>query len=296
MKINKVLFVTMFLFFAMLWPVNASESNDTVIVLSKDNTASLADVVDGASVGAVITSVRKLDSAFSLGFKKKPIYLFMNTPGGSIQSGLELVEALKGTGRPVNTITLFSASMGFQLVQELGERLILRNGVLMSHRAVGKISGEFGGLSPSQLENRLNLWTRQLTEMDLQTVARTKGKQTLQSYQKAYANELWLTGSQALERGYADKIVVVKCDSSLNGVTSHTISFFGIDIAYDLDNCPINTSPMNIRIVSSNKHKGKNGSENQEVNTYTPEKLEELKVKFLDQYNNKHQNVLPLYW
>jgi ATP-dependent protease ClpP protease subunit len=49
----------------------------------------------------------------------EPIYLFLNTPGGSIQTGLEIIESLKGLDRPVSTVTLFAASMGFQIAQNL---------------------------------------------------------------------------------------------------------------------------------------------------------------------------------
>jgi len=209
----------------------------------------------------------------------------MNTPGGSIQSGIELIEALNGMNRPINTVTLFSASMGFQIVQNLGDRLILKNGVLMSHRASGQMSGSFGGQRPSQMDNRYNLWLSRIQEFDEQTVKRTNGKQTLESYQKAYANELWLTGQQAVEAGYADKIVTVRCDSSLDGVTTHSANLFGFTISYDLDNCPLNTNPINVRITAPN-----------EKETLTGEKLEEIKSKFMEDYSVKLRTVVPPRW
>lgn len=234
--------------------VSKEESPET-IVLSNENTIVLDSQVDGESAAAVIGKAKSLDGALSSGLKgplginkDKPLYLFLNTPGGSVQSGLEIVEALRGLGRPVNTITMFSASMGFQLVQNLDKRLILENGVLMSHRAVGQFAGEFGGQSPSQVESRFHLWMKRLTEMDEQTVKRTGGKQTLESYQKQYSSELWLTGRESVEKGYADEIVKVKCDKSLDGTTEHHAQAFGLTITYELDNCPINTSPTHVKI------------------------------------------------
>jgi ATP-dependent Clp protease protease subunit len=218
------------------------------VTLKESNTIVLNEVVDGESVGKAITQAKALKAKLSNKFGCE-IELVLNTPGGSIQAGLELIEALNGIGCKVNTITQFAASMGFQIAQNLGKRQILQNGVLMSHRATGGFEGEFGGKSPSQVESRYALWKARLDEMDRQTVARTGNKQTLESYQDAYDDELWLTGAQSTAQGYADEVVKITCDSSLEGVTTHKVMFMGIiPVAYDLDKCPLNTSPMNIRV------------------------------------------------
>src|SRR5271165_2786768 len=101
-------------------------SSEEVVTLSKSNTLVLSDEINGENAAAVIYKAKELNSIHFSG--KKPIHLFLNTPGGSIQTGLELIETLHGIGRPVDTITLFSASMGFQIAQNLGERMILKNG------------------------------------------------------------------------------------------------------------------------------------------------------------------------
>ncbi len=221
------------------------------VVVSADNLLVVNGVIDEMSMGDVIVKAKQLDAKLGkLEFgAKKPIYLFLNTPGGSIQTGLEFIEALKGLGRPVHTVTLFAASMGFQLAQNFDTRYILKNGILMSHRAAGQMSGSFGGPSPSQMESRYGIWLRRMSELDNQTVSRTKGKQTLASYQKAYADELWVTGSESVAQGYADEVATIKCDKSLSGATTHTVTLMGIvNVDFDIDNCPINTNPMNIKI------------------------------------------------
>jgi ATP-dependent Clp protease, protease subunit len=264
----------------LLIPLMGASSNaDETVVLSSSNLITLSGEVNGDSVGRLGISARSLDSRFT----RKPIYLFMNTPGGEIQSGMELLESLKGLNRPVTTVTLFSASMGFQIVQGLGDRYILKNGVLMSHRAYGEFKGNFGGKRPSQMDNRYSLWLTRLQEFDDQVVKRTKGKQTMESYQKAYADELWLTGTQAVRDGYADKIVMVKCDTSLSGTTPHSITFLGLNIVYDLDNCPINTGPMNIRV-------GLPGDK------LSLEYVEEVKERFLQHYALKLRMVAQPSW
>lgn len=240
---------------------SAKDTNSGVVVLSESNTIVLNTQVDGESTGKVISEAKSLDAKLrgvreSFG-KKAPIYIFLNTPGGSIQAGLEMIEALKGIGRPVHTITLFAASMGFQIAQNLDNRYIIKNGVLMSHRAKGGFEGEFGGQAPSQIDSRYALWKSRLDELDNQTVSRTKNKQTLASYQKQYASEMWLTGTQSVDQGYADEVIAVKCDSSLAGTEAHDILFLGaIPVHYELDKCPINTSPLNIRVGFVTNTKG----------------------------------------
>jgi ATP-dependent protease ClpP protease subunit len=236
------------------------------IVLNEDNTVSLNGEINAGSVAATVQALYKLDSR-----SKKPIYLFIYSPGGSIQAGLELIEAAKGMNRPVDTITMFGASMAFQTVQNLGNRNILKNGILMSHRAAGGFEGSFGGQAPSQIDSRYGFWLQRIKELDEQTVSRTKGKQTLQSYLETYKNEAWFTGSQAVEQGYADRIVTVHCDKSLAGTTVHKVDFMGMQIQYEIANCPLITAPLNVKLVEEAKN--------------DPRLVEEVKTKFLESSN-----------
>jgi len=290
MKMNKIAVGLLIVLATVLVPcILASKDGGTeTIVLSKKNLLILNSEVNGDSTASVIATAKELDEKLTkkhpLTNDKDPMYLFLNTPGGSIQSGLEMIEALKGIGRPVNTITLFAASMGFQIAQNLDDRLILKNGVLMSHHAAGEFSGAFGGIQPSQVDSRYGFWLDRIKELDEQTVSRTNGKQTYESYTKAYDHEMWLTGAKSIAQGYADRIVAVKCDSTLSGVTTKHAEFMGIELLYDLDNCPINTSPMNIRI------------QEQTGKTLTSEIAAEVKAKFMSQFYNKQKQIVPTYW
>jgi ATP-dependent Clp protease protease subunit len=263
--------------------VSASkESTPGVVVLTQDNLLILNGEVNGDSVGELIVKAKELDNKMSNGLSfsnKKPLYLYLNSPGGSVTSGLELIEALKGLGRPVHTVCAFCASMAFQLVENLDNRYVLGSGIMMSHRAAGTFSGSFGGASPSQLDQRLHLFIQMTKEMDEVTVKRTNGKQTLKSYQDAYSSELWLTGQESVAAGYADSIALVKCDKSLVGTTAHHIEFMGVPITYELDNCPINTSPLNVRI---GEHAG-----------ITNEYSNTVKRLFLSGYEMKAVKALP---
>src|SRR5665213_897857 len=187
MKTKNKFAVGLLLTLALILIPRTSTSKDSgpeTIVLTESNLLVLNSEVNGESVGALIVKAKDLDNKLSgrFGSNNKPLYLYLDTPGGSVQSGLELIEALKGLGRPVHTVTAFSASMGFQIVENLNNRYILQSGILMSHRAAGQFEGSFGGTSPSQLEQRIHLYTQITKELDEQTVSRTNGKQTLESY------------------------------------------------------------------------------------------------------------------
>jgi len=222
---------------------NKPEIAKVTIKLTADNTAVLRTSFNSNSVNKLKQDLLKLNANLKSGY---PIYLVLYSPGGDAQEGLELFEFIKGLNRPVHTITIFAASMGFQAVQSLGNRYILKYGVLMSHKARGGFDGEFGG-GLSQLDSRYGLWLRRIDMLDKATVNRTNGKQTLKSYRAAYQNELWLNGPEAVNQGYADAIATVSCDTTLTN--SHTVDnidvgFFKIEVRFS--KCPLLTAPISI--------------------------------------------------
>ena len=224
-----------------LFSIN-SEAQQKQIVLNESNTIVLNQQVSFMSVPSIIQKALDLESADS---SSEPIYLVLDTPGGSVEAGLHLIQALQSIDRPVHTVTMFAASMGWQIAQALGDRLILSEGVMMSHKAQGVFGGEFGD-GRSQLDNRIALWVERILQMDQATVRRTGGKQTLESYRSQYDNELWITANQAVKMGYADEIVRARCGNGLKGTRQDRISFMGAIILVTWSKCPLNVGPVSI--------------------------------------------------
>lgn len=217
----------------------SSALGSELITLTKDNTIVLDQPVDEMSTGKTLQQAIDMDAKLPSG---DPIILVLNTPGGLIEEGLMLKAGLKGLNRPVKTLTLFAASMGFQLVQGLGERLIVPNGTLMAHKARGGFRGEF----PGQIDSRYAYYLRRLEKLDEEVVARTKGKYTLETFRNLYENEYWVEGADAVEHGFADKLVTARCDQSLSGTKHTDIDFFGFLIRVVQSQCPINQGLIDI--------------------------------------------------
>jgi len=171
------------------------------------------------------------------------IYVILNTPGGSVSAGALLFDTLNALSCKFHTITIFSASMGYQTVQQLGKRYMLSSSVLMSHRAsIGGLRGEIGG----ELDSFLKYITDGITEMEL--VASNRVGITLKDYRSLISDELWLTGTEAVKTNHADEIIDVVCDSSLLGTSIKRMStMFG---AFDVEfsDCPIITGILSVQI------------------------------------------------
>jgi len=174
------------------------------------------------------------------------IYIVLYTPGGSISAGQLFFDTLNALPCKFHTITIFAASMGYQTVQNLGIRYILPSGTLMSHRAsVSGLSGELGG----ELDSILKLLTKNVREMEM--VASKRVGMTLENYKKAISDELWLTGTAAVEQKHADEVALVACDESLMGTRLETVSTFFGQILVEYSNCPIITAPIRVRAGNS---------------------------------------------
>ncbi len=88
----------------------------------------------GGSILSVASNIERLSAASS-----EPINIIINSPGGSVPAGLQLVEALhiaKARGVTVRcAVTNLAASMAFIILSECSERYALSNSLLLFHPA-----------------------------------------------------------------------------------------------------------------------------------------------------------------
>lgn len=252
--------------------------SNTDVTLTVDNSVILSSVMCEEVVARVSKKAKELDGRLPSG---DPIYLVLNTPGGCIDDSLGMIEVLKRLNRPVHTVVLFAASMGFQATQQLGNRYILRDGTLMSHKARGGFSGEF----PGQLDSRYGYYLKRILRMEEQVAKRTNGKHTLKSYHNLIENEYWCDGSDCVAQGFADKVITAKCDKSLDGIREETEKFFfagmKIQIVLNYDKCPLITGLLDYDILIDGQKlfKKKENSWDSDSVALTKEQLTELDTK-----------------
>jgi len=207
------------------------------IVLEEANTIAFRNVVTDDSVKTVQDKLFRMSNKLP---KSATIYLVLDTPGGSIDAGLQLINSIKAVPQEVKTITSFSASMGYQIVQHSGERLILPSGTLMSHRARIGESGQI----PGEFNTRVNYWAHRIELLDQHDAERTG--LSLADYQKLTFSEYWVDGAEAVKAKQADRVVNVTCANDLMDTEDETLETFFGPVSLTWSKCPLITTPLKI--------------------------------------------------
>jgi len=218
----------------------ASDKTRTLI-LSAENTISFNEVVTESTVAQFQQRLQAMSSRLR---PDQDIILVMHTPGGSVDAGMKMIDSIRAVPQKVKTLTLFAASMGFQVVQNGGERMITPAGILMSHRASGGVEGEFGG----ELDSRLNTIRRGLLYLDSNAAARMG--LSLSQYRALIADEYWVYGFDAVNSKAADTVLLARCDASLSGTEVKVFDTMFGAIKVTFSKCPIITGPLAIDLAT----------------------------------------------
>lgn len=217
------------------------------VQLNAGNTLSLRLPVSSNTMGTLQVGLLELSKKLPSNAK---IFLILDTPGGSVDAGNKFIDISKTIPQEIVTITRFAASMGFQIVQNLGTRFILPHGQLMSHNA--HIEG-FGGDVPGNGLTRFNALLRDLALDDL-VIAQRLGL-TFEAYRDMIKAEYWVTGTDAVRDRAADAIVLPTCDASFQGTHKETISTVFGEVAIVFANCPLVSEPLETLLSAASKQK-----------------------------------------
>lgn len=222
---------------------NAIETEDKtklpVLVLSPENTLTFNEVVTDKSVAELQVKLQEMSNKLA---KDKEIILVLYTPGGSVDAGMQLIDSLQAVPQKVKTLTLFAASMGFQFVQNMDERMITPSGVLMSHRAYGGMEGEIGG----EFDVRLNSVKRQILYMD--TIASRRMKMSVEDYRTLIRDEYWVHGFESVEDRAADKLVLARCSEKMSGKEEKEFPTLFGTFKVTFSKCPLITGPLEVKL------------------------------------------------
>lgn len=198
MDVNYYLFIFFFLLlFNIVFP-------QMIITLKKNNFISVDDVIDDKNVVKWTKQMNKLTT--------NPIYIYINSPGGSVDSGSLFINNINwniGQGKTVNCIAKSAYSMAFVIFQNCSNRYVISSSTLMQHQiSINKLKGPLHNLM-----NYLEMISSISKELD-ENVSNRLGM-SLDEYRNKIKNDWWLTGSSAIMNGAADLMVIVGCDQEL---------------------------------------------------------------------------------
>jgi ATP-dependent Clp protease protease subunit len=157
------------------------------------------EVNDGVA-NALVAQMLYLDSDDS----SKPIYLYINSPGGSVTAGLAIYDTIQYVKADVVTICVgLAASMGAFLLAAgtKGKRLALPHSRIMIHQPLGGTSQRQA--SDIEIEAREIL---RLKDQLNQQLADMTG-QNLEKLEKDTDRDYFLSASEAKEYGLIDRVI-----------------------------------------------------------------------------------------
>jgi ATP-dependent Clp protease protease subunit len=133
----------------------------------------------------------------------RDIYLYINSPGGSVSAGMAVYDTMRYVRNDVGTLALgFAGSMGQFLLSggTAGKRFALPHSRIMMHQPSGGMGGTAADIT-IQAENMLHV-KRTMQEL----IAEHSGR-TLDEIQRDWDRDRWFTAEQAREYGLIDRVL-----------------------------------------------------------------------------------------
>ncbi|MEI7667246.1 MAG: ATP-dependent Clp protease proteolytic subunit [Synechococcaceae cyanobacterium ELA263] len=160
----------------------------------------LGQEVTDSIANSLVAQMLYLDSDDS----SKPIYLYINSPGGSVTAGLAIYDTMQYVKSDVVTICVgLAASMGAFLLTAgtKGKRLALPHSRIMIHQPLGGTSQRQA--SDIEIEAREIL---RIKDMLNQSMADMTG-QPLEKVAKDTDRDYFLSAAEAVEYGLIDRVI-----------------------------------------------------------------------------------------
>ena len=153
---------------------------------------------------------------------KKPISMYINSPGGVVTSGLAIYDTMQFIKSPVATLCMGTArSMGSFLLMagEPGRRAALPNASIHVHQPLGGYQGQASDILIHAEEMRQT--KRRMTSLYAHHCGRT-----YEEVEKTLDRDFFMTAEQAVEWGIVDT-VIEKRDDSIDAIPSRSEELFG---------------------------------------------------------------------
>lgn len=155
--------------------------------------------VDAESCAVVIRGLLHLQRQDST----TPITLYINSPGGEVQSGLALYDVMQAVSFPIRTVCLgMAASMGALLFIAGDEREILPHSRVMIH---DPLIGAGAGGSALSVKARADDLMR-IRDITAGVIARHSGM-SIERVFELTASDTYFEAEEAVEAGLADRVI-----------------------------------------------------------------------------------------
>lgn len=173
-------------------PSNVNLFDNRIIRLNKTIDAEVAE--------NIVDQLLKLDTIKS----KKDIIFYINSPGGTVASGMAIYDAMQMVKSDVRTICIGRcASMAAVLLSggTKGKRYITPNSEVMIHEVSSFNMGKVGELKINYEH------TNTLNERIIKLLAENTGKTVKQVRHDIQLKDRWFNAEEALKYGLGDKIL-----------------------------------------------------------------------------------------
>lgn len=179
-------------------------SYDIFSRLLKDRIIFLGEDVNPTSASLIIAQLLFLESEDP----EKEIFLYINSPGGSITDGMGIVDTMNYIKCPVSTICVgLAASFGAVLLAngEKGKRYATPNSEILIHQPL--IGGQGGGISGQATEIKIHADHMIRTREKLNKLLSEKTGQSIETIERDTERDHYMTAQEALEYGLIDGIM-----------------------------------------------------------------------------------------
>ena len=197
-------------------------SKDSSVTMNLDYTelAEISDVIDRKLwlideineniIGNIVYSILRYnaeDKGKSVE-KRKPIYLYISSPGGDVYEGLGLVSAIQASITPIKTICLGQAcSMALIIFLSGHERYCMPNSIFLMHEGTEGIWGD----SSSKVAETITFHSGSLAKK-IEEIILSKTNITKKQYKEKYKIEWYFLPDTAKKYGFTDYIIGEDCE------------------------------------------------------------------------------------
>ena len=167
--------------------------------LLKERIVFLGTDVNDAIANQIAAQILYLDGQDA----EKDIFLYINSPGGSISAGMAIYDTMQFVSADVATVCMgLAASMGQFLLcaGAKGKRSALPHSQIMMHQPSGGIQGQASDIA---IQAERMMYIKQLMA---QRIAEHTG-QTVEQIEEDSERDRWFTADQAKEYGIIDNVI-----------------------------------------------------------------------------------------